>query len=212
MPEQAPNLTFPLKLPPSLHSYVEAFEKDPEKAMGRLENQIKRRGQDPLGTMLLAWFNLKYGNSEQALVLAHKVRCQVSGSPLLSVLPYALFDPAFPDVKTGNLYQNSEVPEQSFLSLGSYAVGNLDTLIDQLSTQQSIQVEPGHSLDEHSDLSARSAEVEEIVTETLARITEAQGNLEEAAKMYRRLAVLYPEKAKSYKKQAKSLEKNISKD
>jgi len=188
----------PFNIPKSLASYVEIFEKDQDKAIEKLQKQVKKRGPDAVGHFLLAWFyHLKQENKE-AIKEALIAKNYAPGSPLMEHLHYFLVHP--------NLFEaaipKSRYSNQSKLLEGSRRspILDLDRLIEMLEAVESQRIQISLDTDEDSleDLSEEANNIEDIVSETLARIHITQGNKKAAIKMYERLIEVNEEKADDY--------------
>lgn len=99
----------PFNIPKSLASFVEIFENDQDKAITKLQKQVKKRDPDAVGHFLLAWFHhLKEENKEairEALIAKH----YAAGSPLMEHLHYFLVHPEqFEAIVPQNRYSNQK--------------------------------------------------------------------------------------------------------
>ena len=148
-----------------------------------MESLLKKRGNDAVANFLLSWMYKEAGNEDASTEIAHSVRCFVSGSPFLSHAYFVLNSGDFPDV---HIYDRNQ--RESFLyeedQHSTFAVNDLDSLINQLSTAGNIKFSSNDEIDPEADLSEHSTSVDDIVSETLATIALAQGNKQEAARIY----------------------------
>ena len=188
----------PFNIPQSLQSYVKVFEKDPKKGIEKLKRQVHKRDPDAVGHFLLAWFYHVQDNPGLAIREALKAKTYAPGSPLMEHLHYFLLHPESFDAAV----PSSNYSSQKKLLQGkrSSPILDLDKLIEMLEAVESqrIQIPTGDDYND-ADLSEDAAEVDDIVSETLAKIHVTQGNKKEAIKMYERLIVNNGEKADEYK-------------
>jgi len=188
--------TLPFTIPPSLNSYVEQFESDPERMTRKLDRLVKKRDPDAVGHFLLAWFYHLQGDQETAISEALKAKTYAPGSPLMEHLHFFLlhpeqFEAAVPTrlVKKKKVFvQGNRTPQ----------ILDLDRLIELLEAVESQRVNYSYNDVSDEDLSEPSNDVAEIISETLAKIHEAQGNKKEAIHMYERLVIANEEKADVY--------------
>lgn len=209
-------LSFPFEIPPSLYSYLEKFDEQPERVTEKLAHHLSRRGQDPIGQFLLAWFYLHQEDKESALKHAIKAKAFAPGSPLLEYLPYFIRHP-----ETFNAWQPStKSPDdqitESVFSQPRYPDSDmdLDTLIEEISKVDPENLRKVHSESpdeesEQKDLSAGTDDVEDIVSETLADIYEKQNQFQQAIRVYRQLIELHPEKEDTYLQSINRLEQRL---
>lgn len=189
----------PFKIPKSLASYAEHFDKEPIEATKRLKKQLKKRGPDAVGHFLLAWFYHLEDMDDQAVDEALKARIFAPGSPFFEKLHYYLshpntFEAWTPESET----VSSQKSTQSIDEPGP--VLNLDSLIQKLSSVESKRIRPdqkdGSKDQKKKKVSADS--VDDIVSKTLAEIHEKQGKLDAAIHTYERLKELRPQKREEY--------------
>tara|TARA_R110002096_G_scaffold329006_6_gene523049 strand:+ start:6487 stop:7089 length:603 start_codon:yes stop_codon:yes gene_type:complete len=188
----------PFNIPQSLNSYVEKFDSDPESAISRLKTHLKKRGPDAVGHFLLAWFYHLTDENKLAIKEALKAKTFAPGSPLMQHLHYFLVHP--------ELF-SAAVPNQTYTSSKKLLQANrnsqildLDALIAMLEAVESNRIripEDGEPFNDE-DLGADADDVEDIVSETLAKIHVLQGNKKEAIKMYKQLTELNADKADYY--------------
>lgn len=202
----------PFKIPQSLASYAEHFDKEPLKATKRLKKQLKKRGPDAVGHFLLAWFYHLEGMDEQAVDEALKAYIFAPGSPFFEKLHYYLshpntFEAWTPDSTTAS-------PSKSQLSIDKHGpVLNLDSLIQKLSSVESQRIHPKKDKDSFTNpkMVSSSDDVDDIVSETLANIHERQGKIEAAIRTYERLKNLRRDKSDQYDEEIarlKAVQKN----
>jgi tetratricopeptide (TPR) repeat protein len=184
--------TFPFTLPKSLESHLELFEKDAAKAIHSLERHLKRRAYDAVGHLLLAWFYHSNGDRESAQELAIKAKTFAPGSPFFENLPYYFshpkgFDAWLPDTANDYYTIMRSAPKKNRLYV------DLDGLISKLSAIESSKIEVKDDAPVNPAKSVQNY-VDEIATETLARIYEGQNELEKAIKVYQKIKERQPER------------------
>jgi tetratricopeptide (TPR) repeat protein len=197
----------PFNIPQSLNSYAEIFEQDAEKAISKLKKQIKKRDPDAVGHFLLAWFYHLQDNQKEAIREALKAKTFAPGSPLMEHLHYFLVHPE----KFKAAIPSTRYSEEKKLSQGrrSSPILDLDRLIEMLEAVESQRIQmPTGDEGNDEDLSTESNEVEDIVSETLAKIHVTQGNKNEAIKMYERLIVTNEDKADEYQQTISKLKED----
>ncbi len=211
-------LSFPFEIPPSLYSYLEKFEDDPKGITKKLEDHLDRRGQDPIGEFLLAWFYLHQDKKEAALVHGIKAKAYAPGSPLMEHLPYFIRHP-----ETFNAWQPTSQSSDHQVTESVFAhprypnsLDDLDELIEQISQvnpkklrkrQQKEFEEP----EEHSH-GVEADEVDDIISETLADIYEKQNRFERAIHVYQQLMQIYPDHEEVYRNAIDRLQKRIDEE
>lgn len=177
-------------VPESYRIYLDQFENDPEGTLTKLENHVSKRNSGAVGYYILAVLSRKAGRSSDAVKYALSAKILAPGSEFFRRLPYYIQHPD---------YTEAWVPKQSQTSTRkkkkepqtTHPIRDLDQLISRLSEAETkrIQVPESGTDTEKSaeDLSKRSADVDDIVTETLALIHEKQGNYEAAIKVFKQL-------------------------
>ena len=199
----------PFKIPQSLNSYVEKFEDDPEMVISKLRKHLKRRGPDAVGHFLLAWFLHLQEKKDLSIKEALKAKTYAPGSPLMEHLHYYLVHPE---------KFNADIPTQSYSSSKmklqqgrrTSPVLDLDKLITLLEAVESKRItipKDGEPYND-TDLSKAGEEVDDVVSETLAKIHSKQGRKKEAIKMYERLIVQNSDKAEVYSEEIERLKEN----
>lgn len=197
----------PFNIPKSLSSFVEIFSSDQDKAIQKLQKQVKKRDPDAVGHFLLAWFYHLKDDQKSAIKEALIAKNYAPGSPLMEHLHYFLVHPEKFDAKV----PEHRYSEKTKLTQGSRRspVLDLDRLIEMLEAVESQRIQiPLDDEGEVEDLSADANNIEDIVSETLAKIHIAQGNKKEAIKMYERLVVADEHKAGEYQQKIKDLQKD----
>ncbi|MFN1834456.1 tetratricopeptide repeat protein [Balneola sp. MJW-20] len=199
---------FPFNIPKSLSSYVERFDEDPAKITGKLKRHLKKRGPDAVGHFLLSWFYYLQDKQSDAIREALKAKTFAPGSPLMEHLHYFLvhpekFEAAVPD--------RSFSSDRKILQQGKRTsqILDLDRLIELLEAVESQRIRiPENDDGEQVDLSESSTDVDDLVSETLARIHVKQGKKKEAIRMYEQLIKLKPEKAEEFEDQIQVLKES----
>lgn len=196
----------PFKIPNSLASYLEQYEKRPDKTITRLQNQLQKHGSDAVGYFLLGWFYLRKGSKDRAIDCALKAKVLAPGSPFFKKLHYFFSHPDIFDAwHEQTAYRNAEDSS----AVNAVSVLNLDSLIKKLSHIDSNRMRPKSDLSpKNESLSYDSANnVSDIVTETLAKVHEEQGNTDAAINAYQKLKNIKKEKASFYNKKISELQK-----
>jgi tetratricopeptide (TPR) repeat protein len=214
-------LSFPFEIPPSLYSYLEKFESNPQKTTEKLKTHLQRRGQDPIGEFLLAWFYLQQEQSDAALNHAIRAKAMAPGSPLLQFLPYFIRHPdSFTAWQPSESSPDNQITEFVFAHPRYPNHTDLDALIEQISKvdpQQLRKFESGDRETEGKDELEETKTVEEenvddIVSETIADIYEKQNRLEKAKIVYNKLAEYYPEKRETYRDAIERIDKRLERE
>ncbi|MDZ7660097.1 hypothetical protein [Fodinibius sp.] len=192
----------PFKIPKSLASYAEHFDKEPIEATKRLKKQLKKRGPDAVGHFLLAWFYHLEDMNEQAVEEAVKARIFAPGSPFFEKLHYYLshpntFEAWTPDAETVSSKKNSQSIDEPGPVL------NLDSLIQKLASVESKRIRPDEKEESKDKKNKKISadDVDDIVSVTLAQIHERQGKIDAAIRTYERLKELKPEQREQYQEE-----------
>ncbi len=200
----------PDHIPRSLRSYLDQYQGEPEKAITRLENHLEKRGPDAVGFYLLSWLYHHNNMPDKAVKAAWRAKIFAPGSPAMEKLHYYLshpqkFDAWKPIEPSGN---SSSAPKSR---TRDHTIANLDNLIEKLSAVESSRIEFDPDAEEGEDLGKDSSQVDDIVTETLAKIHIRQGNVKDAIAVYRRLQELYPDRKERYEEEIRKLDNDDSK-
>jgi tetratricopeptide (TPR) repeat protein len=199
--------SLPFEIPKSLVTYTDHFENDPQKAIDKLKNRIQRLGSDAVAHFLLAWFYYKIDNIEEAIDNALKAKTFAPGSPFLEYLHYLLIHPeAFEAWVPENYFRDRNF--KSSISLNSNLIQDLETLIQRLTEAESKKITLDNDSTDSTDLSLESQTIDDIASETLAKIYEEQGKFDEAITMYERLSDINKDKRDDYHKQIDRLKEN----
>jgi tetratricopeptide (TPR) repeat protein len=197
----------PFNIPQSLSSYVERFDESPEKAIQKLKRHVKKRDPDAVGHFLLAWFYHLQDDSKEAIKQALVAKTYAPGSPLMEHLHYFLVHPELFEAAV----PHSEYSNEKKLLQGTRTspILDLDRLIEMLEAVESQRIQiPIDDDSEIFDLSEDSNDVEDVISETLAKIHVTQGNKKEAIKMYERLITINEDKAEHYNSEISKLKKD----
>ncbi len=198
------------QIPQSYQSYLETFETDPQHAISRLEARVEKRNAGAIGYFFLAWLYYKNNDQEKALEAAWQAKVRAPGSRFMERLHYFLAHPhAFDAWEPKKNRKEFRRDIRHFEP--SHTIHDLDSLITKLSSLESKRIKLDNADDESNqdDLSEKSSDVDDIVTETLAVIHEKQNNLESAISTYRRLIQINPSKEEHFQKQIDRLQEKI---
>lgn len=193
----------PRKIPHSLRSYLEQYQKDPERAIERLEKHLKRRGPDAVGHYLLAWLYHLKGDRKKAVENAWRAKIFAPGSPAMERLHYYMahpnhFDawtPGHDDVGTARMHSTEH----------RHAISDLDSLISRLSSVETTRIQLDMNREQGRDLGEEASHVDDLVTETLAMIHEEQKSYQTAIDTYHRLIEIHPGKREEYQERIERL-------
>ncbi len=195
-------LQLPFKISRSLSSYAEHFDENPVRATQRLKKQLEKRGPDAVGYFLLAWFYHLRGMHEEAVEEALRARIFAPGSSFFRKLHYYLshpktFEAWTPDTKSSAAFSSSVADRRS-------PVLDLDSLIQKLSDVKTHRIKPTEAFS--SDKNSRERvdkdnEVDDIVSETLAKIHEKQGKIDTAIRSYQQLKRIKKDKSDYFDEQ-----------
>lgn len=195
----------PFKIPKSLDSYVEQYNTAPKKTITKLEKQVNKRGLDAVGQFLLAWFYYVDGQNEKAIAHALIAKNYAPGSPLMEHLHYFLIHPE--KFEASVPASRPKRAKKMLSGKRSAPVLDLDKLIALLSEVEATKIrlpDDGEPFND-ADLAQDSSKVDDIASETLAKIHVNQGKHKEAIKVYKKLAKSNPEKADHYDEQITAL-------
>lgn len=200
------------QIPKSYQSYLETFEDDPEAAIERLKNRVEKRNAGAVGYFFLAWMYMKIDDRESALEASMKAKVMAPGSQLMSRLHYYIAHPqAFNAWEPKKNKKTFKKGSHSFQQ--AHPIQDLDSLIAKLSSMESKRIKPNFDKDEkQKDLSEKSSDVEDIVTETLAHIHEKQKNYHAAIATYERLKNVNTAKSDHYNRQITRLQSKMEEE
>lgn len=202
---------FPFKIPKSLASYVEKFEDDPDKIIHKLKKHLIKRGPDAVGHFLLAWFFHLEQKKDLSIREALKAKTFAPGSPLMEHLHYYLMHPEkFEAAVPEHFYSSSKWKlKQGNRSSPFLDLDKLITLLEAVESKRIKIPADGQPFD-NTDLSKSAEEVDDVVSETLARIHSKQGRKKEAIKIYERLIQINSGKADQYSSEIEKLKEEQS--
>ncbi len=172
----------------------------------KLKRHLKKRGPDAVGHFLLSWFYHLQNNNSDAVREALKAKTYAPGSPLMEHLHYFLVHPEkFEAAIPSHSYTSSKIKLQH--SSRTSPILDLDGLIEMLEAVESqrIRIPTDDEPFNDSDLSKEAEDIDDVVSETLAKIHSQQGRKKEAIKMYERLIDKDQLKATHYKDQIEKL-------
>lgn len=202
----------PYQIPKSYQSYLETFEEDPEAAINRLKNRVEKRNAGAVGYFFLAWLYLKNGDKENALEASIQAKIMAPGSRLMSRLHYYISHPqsfkAWEPTKNRKPFKRDQHSYDH-----AHPIRDLDGLIAKLSSVESRRIKPNIETEEDKrDLSEKSSDVDDIVTETLAMIHEKQKNYPAAISTYERLKNVNESKSDYFDEQISRLKRKLEEE
>lgn len=191
------------QVPGSYQIYLDQFDSDPDGTLQKLENHVSKRNSGAVGYYFLAVLSRKAGKNADALKFALSARILAPGSTFFKRLPYFIQHPDLFQAWVPR--QKPAVPGNNPMKTDStHPIRDLDLLITKLSEADKKRIkipENKKEIEDHRDLSKSSANVDDIVTETLALIHEKQGNFEASIKVYKQLRLANSAKRDHYDKQ-----------
>jgi len=194
----------PFEIPESYQSYLTKFESSPDEAISRLEAHIEKRNTGAVGYFFLAWLLLKNEQKQEALDAALQAKIRAPGSDFFERLHYFISHPQAFDA--WQPAPSKRVTRKEDESETSHPIQNLDSLINKLSDAENKRIKLKESEKDDQDLSEKSADVDDIVTETLAVIHEKQKNYLGAIATYKKLIKSHPKRSDHYKKEIKRIQ------
>ena len=196
------------QIPKSYQSYIETFEIDPEAAISRLKNRVEKRNAGAVGYFFLAWMYLKMDDKENALEASIQAKVMAPGSQLMSRLHYYISHPrsfeAWEPKKERKSFRRDHYSYNR-----AHPIQDLDQLITKLSSVETKRIKFDPNSEDERDLSKKSADVDDIVTETLAVIHEKQKNYPAAISTYERLKKINSSKSEHFEKQIVRLQEKM---
>ena len=196
------------QIPKSYQSYLETFESDPEAAISRLKSRVEKRNAGAVGYFFLAWLYLKNGDKENALEASMNAKVMAPGSQLMSRLHYYIYHPrAFEAWKPKKNRKSFRRDHHSFSQ--AHPIQDLDSLITKLSSVETKRIKFDPDSEDDRDLSKKSSDVDDIVTETLAVIHEKQKNYAAAIATYQRLKRVNASKEDYFDQQIERLQQKL---
>ncbi len=188
------------QIPESYRSYLEKFETDPEDAITRLKARVEKRNAGAIGYFFLAWLYFHNNEKENAIDAAWQAKVRAPGSRFMERLHYYISHPSYfdawvPEKKQTEFKRSIQTDERA------HPISDLDNLITKLSSIERKRLKPSDLDTDRRDLSEKSSDVDDIVTETLAVIHEKQQSYAAAIQTYERLIKVNPAKKEHYSKQ-----------
>lgn len=177
-------------IPESYQIYLDQFDSDPEGTLTKLENHVSKRNSGAVGYYILAVLSRKAGRSSDAIKYALSAKIMAPGSEFFRRLPYYMqhpdyFDAWVPEAAPQSNGKGTQKPHST------HPIRDLDKLISKLSKAETKRIKISNSVADPDqsvkDLSEYSADVDDIVTETLALIHEKQGNYQAAIHVFKQL-------------------------
>lgn len=191
-------------VPESYQIYLDQFESDPEGTLTKLENHISKRNSGAVGYYILAVLSRKAGHTSDAIKYALSAKIMAPGSEFFRRLPYYIQHPDFFDAWVPDHTPRTNGKEKQ-TPRSTHPIRDLDQLITKLSEAETKRIKvPDTEMDSEKsveDLSQRSADVDDIVTETLALIHEKQGNYQAAINVFKQLRLANSSKSEHYDEQ-----------
>lgn len=202
-------------IPESYQIYLDQFDSDPDGTLTKLENHVSKRNSGAVGYYILAVLSREAGRSSDAIKYALSAKIMAPGSEFFRRLPYYIQHPDYLDAWFPETTPQSNGKEKQ-KSRTTHPIRDLDQLISKLSEAESRRIRvPDTSEDSDKsidDLSQRSADVDDIVTETLALIHEKQGNYKAAINVFKQLRQSNSSKRDHYDEQILRLQELMEKE
>ncbi len=193
------------EVPESYKIYFDQFNDDPDGTIEKLENHVTRRNSGAVGYYLLAVLNKKAGRDSAAVKFALTAKILAPGSTFFSKLPYYIQHPDLFEAWT----PAERAPVSSVKTIktdSNHPIPDLDMLITKLSGAETRRIKIPEDGKKGRDLSESSANVDDIVTETLALIHEKQGNYDAAINVYRQLSLSKSSRKEYFNKRIEELQ------
>jgi tetratricopeptide (TPR) repeat protein len=210
-------ISFPFEIPPSLYSYLEKFDDSPERTTEKLEAHLQRRGQDPIGEFLLAWFYLQQEMPQKARKHAIRAKAIAPGSPLMEYLPYFIRHPeSFTAWQPSPASKGNQITELLFAHPRYPHNTDLDLLIEKISKVDPEQLyhpnEDEEAVEGEETVEEEESDMDDIISETMADIYEKQNRFKKALKVYRKLIEYNPEKKDTYEEAIERINKRLERE
>lgn len=188
----------PFNIPQSLRSFNERFEKNHKTGITKLSRHLKKRGPDAVGHFLLAWFYHLDDQNTLAIREALKAKTFAPGSPLMEHLHYFLVHPE--KFEAAVPIQNYTSSKKLNQSNRKSPILDLDSLIAMLEAVESkrIRIPSDDEPFDDTNLAEEADQVDDIISETLAKIHVLQGKKQQAIVMYNQLKEINPDKVEHY--------------
>lgn len=202
-----------IDIPGSYQSYLETFDQQPELALQRLENRVEKRNAGAVGYFLLSWLYFRHGDTQKALENALQAKVRAPGSQLIGRMHYYISHPDHFDAWTPDGVSAARANDHRSESAALH-IQDLDQLIHKLSSARikPMRMDPNNRDQPSPDLSKQSAEVDDIITETLAGIHEKQKNYTAAIETYQKLQKINPEREHYFAEKIEQLQRKIDEE
>jgi tetratricopeptide (TPR) repeat protein len=186
-----------------------SFENDQDEGVDKLSRALTKRGDEPVGMFLLSLMLHIKGNNVEAINIAEKARYMVAGSNFFVGLPYRLKHPEGFDAWVPQELGFSE-SEPVINEVITAPAAELDELIVVLSDVENTRIKlVDKPIENDAYFYEGEGEVDDIYTETLAKIYFNQNELERSLKIYKRLVEMHPEKEALYNRIILKIEKKL---
>jgi len=196
-----------LSLPDSYLPYVLSFEQNEESSIDKLSRALTKRGDEAVGMLLLSLMMHLCGSKTEAISIAEKARYMVAGSTFFVGLAYRLKHPDGFEAWVPQDLGFSEL-EPVINDVITAPAAELDELIIVLSDVEKTRIKlVDKPID--SDNYYQDGEVDDIYTETLAKIYFDQKEYERSLKIYLKLVELHPEKEALFNRMILKLKKQL---
>jgi|AntRauTorcE11898_2_1112593.scaffolds.fasta_scaffold05336_5 tetratricopeptide (TPR) repeat protein len=201
-------------VPESYQIYLDQFHSDPDGTLTKLETHVSKRNSGAVGYYILAVLSRTAGRTTDAIKYALSAKILAPGSEFFRRLPYYMQHPDYFDAWVPE-YAPKENGKEKQKPRSTHPIRDLDQLISKLSEAETKRIRmPEADIDTEKsveDLSKRSADVDDIVTETLALIHEKQGNYQSAIKVFKQLRLANGSKREHYDEQILRLQELMEK-
>lgn len=203
-------------IPESYQIYLDQFDSDPDGTLIKLESHVTKRNCGAVGYYILAVLSRNAGRASDAVRYALSAKIMAPGSEFFRRLPYFIQHPDYFDAWVPDRPAHTNGSKKKQETQSTHPIKDLDQLISKLSEAETQRIHvPKEDIDAEKsaeDLSKRSADVDDIVTETLALIHEKQGNYAAAINVFKQLRLAKSSKREHYDEQILRLQELIEKD
>ena len=200
-------------VPESYQIYLDQFDSDPEGTITKLENHVSKRNSGAVGYYILAVLSRDAGRAADAVRYALSAKIMAPGSEFFRRLPYFIQHPDYFNAWVPDRPAKTHTRKKQQETQSTHPIRDLDQLISKLSEAETKRIRvPKEDVDAEKsteDLSQRSADVDDIVTETLALIHEKQGNYTAAINVFKRLRLANSSEREHYDEQILRLQELI---
>jgi len=200
-------------VPESYQIYLDQFDSDPEGTLTKLENHVTKRSSSAVGYYILAVLSRDAGRASDAVRYALSAKIMAPGSEFFRRLPYFIQHPDYFKAWVPDRPAQTHSRKKKQETQGTHPIRDLDRLISKLSEAETKRIHvPKDDIDAEKsteDLSQRSVDVDDIVTETLALIHEKQDNYTAAINVFKRLRLTNSSEREHYDEQILRLQELI---